>query len=231
MENRYDILKQIIDQFEKYESENQRVTLSDFSRWLSVRVKQQPEEPETIITEFKALRAGKSSYSKNPDEGTRFLEYISRISKYHEFYIRKSLTDTPLNSRLEFLFLQTVNQLERAKKTDLLGLHLVEYSTCMDTIKRLVNNNLLLEVQDDNDKRVKLLKITEQGKSVLKNAEIRIVNEKMMFLACISPNKWRKTLPVLQEMDEFHNSVYLKHNNKPFAELLNLMDSLKYLHQ
>jgi hypothetical protein len=89
----------------------------------------------------------------------------------------------------------------------------------------------LLEVQDDNDKRVKLLKITEQGKSVLKNAEIRIVNEKMMFLACISPNKWRKTLPVLQEMDEFHNSVYLKHNNKPFAELLNLMDSLKYLHQ
>lgn len=230
MENRYDILKQVIDMFEKYENESRRFSLSDFSQWLSVQF-QQPTEDQETITELKEIPSAQSPVSKNRDEGMRFLEYISRISKYHEFYIRKALSDTPINSRLEFLFLQTVHQMERSKKTDLLGLHLVEYSTGMDTIKRLVNNNLLLEVQDDTDKRVKLLKVTEQGKIVLENAEKKISDEKAMFLACISPNKWRKTLPVLQEMDEFHNSVYLKHNNKPFAELLNLMDSLKYLHQ
>jgi DNA-binding MarR family transcriptional regulator len=231
MESRYDILKQLIGMWERYESENNRISFSDFSQWLSFQVKQEPKDADAEYSAFKTLPAGQSQYSKDLDEGSRFLEYVSRISKYHEFYIRKSLVEFPINSRLEFLFLQTVKQMGRAKKTDIIGLHLVEYSTGMDTIKRLVNNELLMEIQDDNDKRAKLLYITEQGKSILEKAEKRISEERSMFLACISSNKWRKTLSVLKEMEEFHNSIYLSYNDKPFAELLNLMDSLKHLYK
>jgi hypothetical protein len=52
-----------------------------------------------------------------------------------------------------------------------------------------------------------------------------------MFFAAINENKWKKALPVIEEIDNFHNSIYSKHNNKPFTEICNLMDSLKYLYK
>ena len=160
-----------------------------------------------------------------------FLESISRISRYHEFYIRKFLVDLPINNRLEYLFLKTVRQMHQAKKTDLINIHLVEYTTGMDTIKRLINNGFLTETSGQKDKRVKLLEITEKGLDILVLADKKVSDEKNMFLACISMNKWKKAIPVLDEIDRFHNSIYIKHNEKPYAELLNLMDSLKHLHR
>jgi len=78
---------------------------------------------------------------------------------------------------------------------------------------------------------VKLLALTEKGISILKQAEKRIAEENEMFFAAINENKWKKALPVIEEIDRFHNSIYLKHNNKPFAEICNLMGSLKYLYK
>ena len=52
-----------------------------------------------------------------------------------------------------------------------------------------------------------------------------------MFLACISMNKWKKTLSVFEEINEFHTGIYQTHNDKTPAELMNLMDSLKHLYR
>jgi len=121
--------------------------------------------------------------------------------------------------------------MDNAKKTDLINMHLIEYTTGMDTIRRLINNKLIEELTDEADKRAKLLKLTNKGKQVLKKCDIKMNEERSMFLACISPNKWKKTLSVLKEINEFHNSIYLNHSDKPSAELSNLIDSLKHLYK
>jgi DNA-binding MarR family transcriptional regulator len=171
------------------------------------------------------------SYLKKLDNKTKFLEYISRLSRFQEFYTRKFFVDLPISNRLEYLFLHTVDLKDKVRKTDIINIHLVEYTTGMDTISRLKNNGLLEEMPDDNDKRVKLLILTNKGKKVLGQATVKINEERNMFLACTSDNKWKKALMVLEEISVFHNNIYLKHNDKPYAELLNLMDSLKHLHK
>ena len=232
MGSRYEMLKKLIDLWETYEDESEQLNLLDFSDWLTIQMKQNPELNKKILyKKVKTNQPEQDLFIKNMDEPARFLEYISRISRYHEFYLRKFFVDLPINNRLEFLFLHTVEQEGQAKKTDLINIHLVEYSTGMDTIKRLINNGLLKENQDENDKRVKLLEITEKGKSILMLAIKKVSEEKNMFLACISMNKWKKTMPALEAINEFHNSIYLNHNDKPYAELLNLMDSLKHLYK
>ena len=86
-------------------------------------------------------------------------------------------------------------------------------------------------MQDENDKRAKLLTLTRKGKKTLEQSSVKIADERNMFLACISSNKWKKTLPVLEEINEFHNEIYINHYDKPSAELSNLMDSLKHLYK
>jgi DNA-binding MarR family transcriptional regulator len=232
MGNRYNILKQLIDLWESYEEEEQDLNLLDFAEWMGIHLGKSPQLNRRIsYPKSKTGQPVQIAYFNSLDEPTRFLESISRISRYHEFYIRKFLVGLPINNRLEYLFLKTVRQIHRSKKTDLVNIHLVDYSTGMDTIKRLIKNGFLTETSDEKDKRVKLLEITKNGLDVLLQADKMVSDEKNMFLTCISMNKWKKAIPVLDEIDKLHNSIYLKHNDKPYAELLNLMDSLKHLHR
>jgi MarR family transcriptional regulator, lower aerobic nicotinate degradation pathway regulator len=232
MGNRYKILKQLIDLWESYEEKEQELNLLDFADWMRIKLRKSPQiNRRSSYNNSKIEQPGLLAYFKSLDEPTQFLEVISRISRYHEFYIRKFLVDLPINNRLEYIFLNTVRQMHQAKKTDLINVHLVDYSTGMDTIKRLINNGFLTETSDKNDKRVRLLEMTEKGLGILLQADKKVSDEKNMFLSCISMNKWKKAMPVLDEINKLHNSIYLKHNDKPYAELINLMDSLKHLHR
>lgn len=231
MKNRYNVIKQLIDFWALYEDEEKgEHNLLNFSQWIIEQI-----EKETIVNAKIRTRQDKESgseglkYLNKLEPKSRFQEHILRIARLEEFYIRKYLVDLPLNSRLEYLFLFTVDGLEKAKKTDLINIHLVEYTTGMDTIRRLIKNNLLYELPDVQDKRAKLLVLTKEGDSVLKKANRRMEEARSQFLACISPNKWKKALPVLNEIDVFHSDIYLNHYDKPFAEISNLMDSLKHL--
>lgn len=230
---KYHLIKQVIELLETFEEEEiQQKDLLGFAEWVIARIKEEPSlnSPEKAKKTY-AEYSEHFTYLKNIDDKARFLEYISRISRFHEFYIRKYLDGFPLNSRLEFIILFTVDIKGSAKKTDLINMLLIEYTTGMDTIRRLINNDLLEELSDETDKRVKLLRLTTRGKQVLEKGNIKMSEERFMFLACISPNKWKKTLTVLEEINEFHSSIYLNHSDKPSAELSNLIDSLKHLHK
>lgn len=227
----YGFLKQVIALVEEYELENKQLDLLDFANWTISKLNGEPNLNPLVKTGKQTKKEGSNlTISKTKNNKARFLESVSRIARYHDFYIRKALQELNINSRPEFLFLQTVNTLDKAKKTDLIQLHLLEYTTGMDTIRRLIKNDMIYETQDPNDKRAKLLALTERGFAVLKQAERRIEEENDMFFAAINENKWKKTLPLIEEIDTFHNSVYLKHNDKPFAEICNLIDSLKHIY-
>jgi len=232
MGDKYNSIKRLIELWDAYEEETDQQELLEFAEWLTLRLKEKPElnlklskkrlkneEPENIAL-FKGF-----------GEPIRFLEYTSRISRLHDFYIKKFFCDLPINNRLEYLFLYTVSKKREAKKTELINIHLIDYTTGMDTIKRLVNNGLLKEMPDETDKRAKLLVITSEGEQVLELSGKKISDEIHMFLACISMNKWKKTLSVFEEINEFHSGIYQTHNDKTPAELMNLMDSLKHLYR
>ncbi len=233
MQGKYEIIKQIIDMWEAFENEAlEDHNLLNFSKWMTEKInedsikniKLEPKGEKNTISES-------SQYIEKLDLKTRFQEYIFKIARFEEFYIRKYLVDLPINSRLEYTFLYTINRYEEARKTELINIHLVEYTTGMDTIRRLIKNGLLYESQDKKDKRAKLLKLTKHGQEILNKANSRIEESRNMFLACVSPNKWKKTLPVLREIEEFHTDIYINHYDKPYPELSNLMDSLKHLYK
>lgn len=229
MENKYDVIKQLIQLLEEYDRSHSDFNLREFARWT---IRKCDDESETLIIQSQPLQSNLPQSRVNPgDEKIRFLETIARLARFHEFYIRKGLKEMMINTRLEFLFLQTVNLMEKVKKTDLINLFHLEYTTGMDTIRRLINNKLLHEIHDESDKRIKIMVLSDLGKETLERSLKKIQEEGNMFLTAISDNKWKKALPVLEEIDAFHDVIFQKHSSKTFAELNNLIESLKHLYK
>lgn len=233
MGNNYQVIIDLIDLWAKYEKgTGDEHDLLNFAEWLIEQIKHESIDNTKVSSKNDvSFQTETSSYLNKLEPNSLFQEYILRIARLEEFYIRKYLQGLKLNSRLEYLFLFTIKNLDKARKTDLINIHLVEYTTGMDTIRRLIKNNLLKELPDEQDKRAKVLILTNEGDEILSKANRRMNEARNMFLACISPNKWKKSLAVLREINEFHGEIYLNHYDKPFAEISNLMDSLKHLHK
>ncbi|MDD4143805.1 MAG: MarR family transcriptional regulator, partial [Prolixibacteraceae bacterium] len=213
--NKYTILKQIIDLYEEFEKNEAQLNLLTFTRWILERLEDDPElNMKVTLEKNPEYNPGQATVTKHFNERARFLEAVSRIARYHEFYSKKALKDLVINTRLEFIFLQTVKMLEKARKTDLINIYNLEYTTGMDTIRRLTNNGLLNEIHDENDKRARLLALTKKGEEILSLAIKRMNDENRMFLAAINDNKWKKALLTLEEIDELHKVIYQNHNDK-----------------
>lgn len=232
MNNKYNSIKRLIDLWETYEDESEQQDIQDFSKWLGHKLKQNPGlNIRSLKKGNRIVKSDNDFIFKSLDDPIRFLEYVSRIARLHDFYVKKFLCELPISTRLEYLFLYGVGQKVSAKKTELIAMHLVDYTTGMDIIKRLISCGLISETPDMNDKRAKLLTLTPDGKLTLDLASKKIADEIHVFLACISMNKWKKTLPVMEEINDFHADIFQVHNDKNPAELMNLMDSLKHLYK
>src|SRR5690606_15972014 len=121
VKDRYAILKQVIDLYSEFESTEKQLDVLSFSQWMVKKLEEEPQRHKKTAIEIKFDDSDQSGYfMKTMNEKARFLEVVSRIARYHEFYSRKALKDLVINTRLEFLFLQTIEILERAKKTDLI---------------------------------------------------------------------------------------------------------------
>jgi DNA-binding MarR family transcriptional regulator len=230
--NKYQTIQRLITYWEEFEETNSNVTIQDFSQWLTQKTLKETSYNNISINRSIDLDLPVYfKYDQSLDQGNHLLDLISRLARLHEFYIRKFLSNLPINTRLEFVFLYTIDLMGDAKKTEVINVHLVEFTTGMDIIKRLLNQRLIKESLNESDKRSKLIHTTEKGKAVLSRSMLQMNAEKEMFLACINANKWKKTMSTLEELNSFHNNIYLKHNSKNDAELINLVASLKYLNR
>ncbi len=228
----YSEIKKLIDLWEEYEEVAERSSIHDFAEWILMQDKRSYNTSrQKRYLSGSLLFPEYTKYLKNQSQKSKILDMIARISRFHDFYLRKFLNDLPINTRLEYLFLYSVDVLGQVRKTDIIHLQLVEFTTGMDIIKRLINQGFLDEFPNTSDKRTRLLGITESGKILLKNATKKLQEEIDMFLSGIDENKWKKIIPVLEEIHDFHNEVYLKYNDKTDAELINLVASLKYFYK
>uniref|UniRef100_UPI0032178E68 MarR family winged helix-turn-helix transcriptional regulator n=1 Tax=uncultured Draconibacterium sp. TaxID=1573823 RepID=UPI0032178E68 len=230
--SKYDTIKQLIDLYDNFEQEERTPDVLSFAQWVCNKYDTVPPKSKLTNKTFPISKQQSDiPFYKILDVRARFLENIAEIARYHEFYSRKALKDLEINSRVEYLFLKAVDSAEQIKKTDLINNFHTEYTTGMDTIRRLLKNELLMEVVNVNDKRSKLLELTGKGEKVLAMANKNMEAESKMFLLIVNDNKWKKTIFALEEINDLHRFVYDNHGNKSFAEICNLMESLKYLYK
>ena len=121
------------------------------------------------------IKSGKK-LTEEYSENSRFLAsyFINRLNKFMKIYTKVMFTEYGLNSVEDFSFLALIEQMNNPSKKDLCDANLTEVTTGMDIIKRLQKRGLVEEDNECRDKRMKRMKLTDDGKSILKQIYLKL---------------------------------------------------------
>jgi len=227
MANKYDHIQELIGLWQEFEKATMKPDFLSFGDWLKNNSHQENRSRD---------RAEKMDKESNvPDIGDeiaalpvkqQLISLIARLARLQDFYAKKFFEGLPINSLLEFSFLFSMNKSTSLKKKEIIGLHLVEYSTGIDILNRLIRLQLVIESRDDLDKRSKRLKITSEGKRILIEALIRMNKINDLFFMEYSDEDLEKLLPSLTLLENHHKKIFGKSGSNSGFKILQLLKTI-----
>lgn len=115
------------------------------------------------------------SKRKAPGAALALARRIGRVAAIQRACMRIALRDISEMEPEWYYFLHSINEEKEVRKTEIIGINLLlEPSTGIDILNRMVKAGLLHEEQDVADKRSRLLCLTPKGKAVLKKADQQV---------------------------------------------------------
>jgi len=223
MKYKYGNIQQLIAYWQEYEEKNPAQDFIGFGRWLSMK-----NTNDHSLSPLNLKSGDEMNHGKTEDEGElnnrqKLLEVIFRLSRLQDFYTKKLFEGLPLNNLLEFNFLFSLNKNISFKKKEVIDYNLVEYTTGIDIIKRLIKLQLVIEFTDQLDKRSKRLKITSDGKRVLVDALMVLNKVGNLFFDDRRHNNWVVCMQYLTELEEYHRRIFARSNSGTKYEILQII--------
>ncbi len=193
----YQMLVNIIQQIEKYESQlgplnNEFV----FAEWL-LQQKNQTQSIEFVKEE-------------NMEESTESVisKYIIFLNRYAKMHMKKMLTDSAINNFDDFSFLIYLFPNHSFTKMELIEKNVMEKTSGMEVINRLLKNELLQQSTDMNDKRSKRLTLTEKGTTALAASFAAMNTIAHTITGNLNDYQKQTLLHLLHQLHLFHLPIY-----------------------
>lgn len=193
-------LVQLVNEWAAFEKEHQNPEIEDFCRFYL----RQKEMKASVIPK---------------GQNAVLVRVISRINAAFALYMRCALMETGLENIEGFPFLNALNFLGESKKTEVINYNLTEFSTGIDILNRLIAKGLLIERQDPEDKRSKLVKISDKGKTVLEQCYNKIGIAAEIMFADLSSQDKELCIQLLMPVEEKHTKIALDSKGKCLTEL------------
>lgn len=225
----YQLLHELIDQVADFQKENQSGTLQDFSAWLSQKIENEEKQQKEISENLKDSFQDSDNYSKNNTENFKeqenysVLALITYLYRYAKLYAKKALEEhqSAFVTFDELVYLITLyfhpNPLS---KTQLIETNIHEKPTGMEIIKRLLKNGLIEQLDSQEDRRIKYLRVTEKGKTEF----IKVFGTMRDITRLVSGNLTKEEdyqlFQLLKKLHLFHNPIFLHEKDKPLQEIL-----------
>jgi len=223
MKNKYNNIQQLIAFWQQYEEGTDNPDFSAFGIWLT--------EPghEEAVSSGDHPAVDKEPHTHDPamseiDIRQRLLELFSRVNRIQEYYTKRLFEGLPLRNFLEFNFLFSLNKHASYRKKEIIDINLVEYSTGIDIIKRLIKLRLVDEFPDQLDKRSKRLKITPKGKRVLIDALMVISKIGNLLFDPFESEERDCCLHALTRLEHYHTRILNKWNSVSGFEILKIIE-------
>lgn len=183
------------------------------------------EHPDADIEEFCRYYVVRKSHAGEDSIHSQslLLKIMGRISSAFGFYHRAAMKKTSLPSPESFYFLNGLAHLDKVKKTDLINYLFYEYTTGMEVISKLLKHELLAEAQDPNDKRAKLINLTDKGKKVLNECYKQSAKVSEMIFQGIPVDSVKLCIQLLKSIEEKHSKLAIEVKNMDFDEMYQIV--------
>jgi len=194
------IIKALVEQFSVYEEQAKHPSVEGFAGWL---LKKEWGAKDVAVH----LSMGKADAEANErvtetDSAIGIL--LGILNKYARNYSKVAMENMPLNSVEEFGYLAQLSSHNQLTKTELIHKTMDGKTTGMDIIRRLVEYGLAKEKDNPEDKRSKLLLITEKGKRVVAQAYQRMGNVSRVVVGNLTQAEKLQLLASLDKLASHH---------------------------
>jgi DNA-binding MarR family transcriptional regulator len=220
LESRYSSLIALIKEFEQYEQEKNNNDLRQFAIWLHNKMaKQDGKENSIAIWGISAADRPKGFVSQF-DRNRKFGYLIGRMHRFGRHYFKKAFQGLPISTIEEFSYLTSIIGMGQPSKSELNFTNLTETTSGAEIIKRLLNMELINEVPDTVDKRVKRLIVTSKGEAVQREAAGSMEKVSRLMAGNLPEDVKQQLVEGLLQLDEFHTSIYPSLNESELDELI-----------
>jgi DNA-binding MarR family transcriptional regulator len=213
MPRKYELLQELVGLLDEYEQNTRErdPSVMGFSVWLNQKMGY--FSPGLAQASYQAEA---SSSDPTADRATQLTMLITYLYRYAKHYSKKALEQAPLSTLDEFGFLITLLDRDSLTKSELINLHLLEITSGIEIIKRLVRQGLLETFPDPDDRRSRRVRLTEKGRGVTLQTMQEMQKVTRLVAGDLSEDEQHLLLPVLNRLNDFHAVI---HNQDRKSEL------------
>ena len=132
----------------------------------------QPISVKAFCELYLSEAAAKKEVTSSPTLLQELARVTGRLSSIHKAYLKMAIKSLH-GAEIEWYFLlHTIHQSGEVRKTEVSSINLLlEPTTCIDILNRMIKAGLLDEKIDAADKRARLLNINQRGAALLKQMQ------------------------------------------------------------
>lgn len=149
---------------------------------------------------------------------------LGGLTSFVETWIKLSYEDLPLLSLGDFGIIKTIEMMQTPSKKEVADKQIMERTTCIESMKRLMKAGLLEELTDDNDKRIKRVKLSKNGKALVPKIDQRMMALSNLLMGNLSDMEKKSMIPILKKLSNFHHDLYANKDKVDIKELYNLQN-------
>lgn len=205
-----DTIIQLLQDYQEYSQQTGSKNLMFFGEWL--RQKHAAEE-HYLTDEPTVNEAGVNVMASY---------LLGGLSSYVDVWVKLTYEDLPLLSLGDFGIIKTVERLQRPSKKEIAEANVMERSTCMEAIKRMVKLGLLEESNDEQDRRRKRVSLSLQGRELVQTLDERMTRLGNLLMGNLSEVEKKSLIPVLKKLNDFHQQLYQQKHELDIKKMYDL---------
>jgi len=155
-----------------------------------------------------------------PDLDTVFAKLIGRLAGMQTVYSKMALQDIPGFELEWFYFLNSIYHLKEVQKTQIIQYNFTEQTTGIDTLNKLKKLGYIAEKNDPDDKRAKLVSITNAGEKILFKLYQLLYRPTLLMYNGIDQKDKQVVINILKDTEHKHQELLSNSKNKSIDDLL-----------
>lgn len=199
----YQLIKDVLDliaQFDKECGSISNNTVEDFKKWIALNYKD-------VTTQEEPDWEGKDK-GRSPESVINTL--IVHMNRYAKSYSKSAIFGSDFSTQEDFIYLINLKAFGEMTKMDLIKKNVHEKPAGMQIINRLIAQGWVNQTESKEDKRSKLIKISDKGLEALENQMHKIRKATEIVTGDLSYSEKLELIRLLTKLDHFHLDIYEK---------------------
>ncbi|GAO42341.1 MarR family winged helix-turn-helix transcriptional regulator [Flavihumibacter petaseus] len=199
----YELLKDVLDlvhQFEADETLNATYgkSVEGFKKWITATT---PPGPAGETVHWEGKQEGRSAESV-------IASHIVHMNRFGKNYFRSAIHGSDFVSQEDVIYLIVLRFSDPITKMDLIKKNVHEKPVGMQIINRLIARGWVRQTDSPDDRRSKLINITEKGIQALDNLMVKVRQATQIVSGNLTPPEKTELLRLLSKLHDFHQPIY-----------------------